>query len=141
SAVKYGFLFQGQYYHWQKKPRGTPTTGLPACAFVAFVQNHDQIANTLYGARLGAMTSPGRARALTALLLLAPQTPMLFMGQEYGASQPFTFFADHNPELARLVHRGRREFVAQFKPYATERAQERVRSEEHTSELQSRENL
>lgn len=126
SAVKHGFLFQGQYYHWQKKPRGTPTTGLPACAFIAFIQNHDQVANTLYGERLGAMTSPGRARAMTALLLLGPHTPMLFMGQEYGASQFFTFFADHNPELAQLVHRGRREFVAQFKPYATERAQERV---------------
>lgn len=126
SAVKYGFLYQGQFYHWQKQPRGTPTVGLPAFAFITFIQNHDQIANTLYGERLSRMTSPGRARALTALLLLGPNTPMLFMGQEYGASQLFTFFADHKPELAQLVHRGRREFVAQFKPYATERAQERV---------------
>jgi len=126
SAAKYGFLFQGQYYHWQKQPRGTPTTGLPAWCFVHFTQNHDQIANTLYGERLNALTSPGRYRAVTALLLLGPQTPLLFMGQEYGASQPFTFFADHKPELARQVHSGRREFVAQFKPYATGPAQARV---------------
>ncbi len=126
SATKRGFLFQGQYYHWQRKPRGMPTTGLPAWAFVSFIQNHDQVANTLYGERIWALTSPGRCRAMTALMLLGPQTPMLFMGQEYGATQPFTFFADHEPELARLVHSGRREFVAQFKPYATERAQARV---------------
>ena len=126
SAAKYGFLFQGQYYHWQHKPRGTPTTGQPAWAFIIFIQNHDQVANTLSGERIGVLTSPGRHRAMTALMLLSPQTPMLFMGQEYGATQPFTFFADHKQDLARKVHSGRREFVAQFEPYATGPAQARV---------------
>ncbi len=126
AAAKYGFLFQGQYYHWQRKPRGVPVTTQPAWAFVTFIQNHDQVANTLYGERIGALTSPGRCRAMTALLLLAPQTPLLFMGQEYGATQPFTFFADHTPELAAQVHAGRRQFIAQFEPYATQPAQSQV---------------
>jgi len=91
SAAKRGFLFQGQYYHWQKQPRGTPLTTQPAWAMVTFVQNHDQVGNTLYGQRLHQLTSPGRLRAMTAFLLLAPQTPLLFMGQEFAASQPFPF--------------------------------------------------
>jgi maltooligosyltrehalose trehalohydrolase len=126
SAVKRGFLFQGQYYHWQRKPRGTALGAQPAWALVAFTQNHDQVANTLYGERLHELTSPGRYRAMTALLLLAPQTPLLFMGQEFAASQPFAFFADHKPELAAKVHAGRREFLRQFTTYATPSAQEKV---------------
>jgi maltooligosyltrehalose trehalohydrolase len=126
SAVKRGFLFQGQYYHWQKKPRGTPLGDAPAWALIAYIQNHDQVGNTLYGERLHHLTSPGRLRAMTALLLLAPHTPMLFMGQEFGASQPFGFFADHHSELAQQVHSGRREFLRQFATYATPSAQEKV---------------
>jgi maltooligosyltrehalose trehalohydrolase len=60
------------------------------------------------------MTTPGRHRALTTLLLLGPQTPMLFMGEEFAASNPFYYFADHEPELAKLVTSGRREFMSQF---------------------------
>lgn len=126
STVKRGFLFQGQYYHWQKKPRGTPVTTEPASAFVNFIQNHDQVANTFYGLRLHKLTSPGRLRAMTALMLLAPQTPMLFMGQEFAASAPFPFFADHRPELAAQVHEGRREFLSQFVNFATDEARARV---------------
>ena len=126
SAVKRGFLYQGQYYHWQKQPRGTPMEALPAWSLVAFTQNHDQVGNTLYGERLHELTSPGRYRSMTALLLLAPQTPMLFMGQEFAASQPFAFFADHRPELAAKVHAGRRDFLKQFATYATPSAQEKV---------------
>jgi maltooligosyltrehalose trehalohydrolase len=126
SAVKRGFLFQGQYYHWQKKPRGTPVTTQPASAFVSFIQNHDQIANTFYGLRLHKLTSPGRLRSMTALMLLAPQTPMLFMGQEFAASALFPFFADHKPKLAAQVHEGRREFLSQFVNFASEQARERV---------------
>lgn len=126
SAAKRGFLYQGQYYDWQKQPRGTPTGSLPAWSMVAFIQNHDQVGNTLYGERLHEITSPGRLRAMTALLLLAPQTPMLFMGQEFGASQAFAFFADHKPELASQVHAGRRQFLSQFTTYATPSAQDKV---------------
>ncbi len=114
SSVKWGFLYQGQYYGWHRKPRGTPSLGIPAPRFVHYLDNHDQVAN-LPGSRRGAaFTSPGRQRAMTALLLLCPQTPLLFQGQEYGAESPFPYFADHRGELARAVAQGRRQFISQF---------------------------
>jgi maltooligosyltrehalose trehalohydrolase len=125
STVKHGFLYQGQHYLWQKKRRGTRTRGIPPQAFVNFLENHDQAANN-GGKRLWQTTSPGRYRALTALLLLCPETPMLFQGQEFASSSPFYYFADHKPELARLVHKGRKEFVAQFPNLATPAMQERI---------------
>jgi maltooligosyltrehalose trehalohydrolase len=114
SAAKRGFLYQGQHYAWQKKSRGTPTTGMDASRFITFLQNHDQVANSTRGLRLHELTSPGRYRAATALLLLVPQTPMLFQGQEFAASSPFLYFADNAPENAGLVRNGRREFLEQF---------------------------
>ncbi len=114
SAAKWGYLFQGQWYAWQKKRRGTPALGLTPSHFVAYLENHDQVANSLRGLRLHQLTSPGRYRAMTALLLLGPATPLLFQGQEFAASTPFLYFADHTPELARLVAGGRREFLMQF---------------------------
>lgn len=96
--------------------RGTlaaPDVLAPA-QLVTFLENHDQIAHSARGLRLNALTSPGRWRALTALLLLSPGTPLLFMGQEFGASSPFLFFADHEPGLAELVRRGRAELLAQL---------------------------
>jgi maltooligosyltrehalose trehalohydrolase len=114
SAVKWGFLFQGQWYSWQNQRRGTPTLDLHPAAFVTFIQNHDQVANSVAGRRIHQLTSPGRLRAMTALTLLAPGTPMLFMGQEFAASSPFLYFADHEPELAEQVAAGRRTFLSQF---------------------------
>jgi maltooligosyltrehalose trehalohydrolase len=114
SAVKHGFLFQGQRYAWQGKRRGTSTRGLPPRAFVAFLENHDQVANSPHGERLRTRTSPGRWRAMTALLLLAPWTPMLFQGVERAATQPFLYFADHGGELSRAVRAGRAAFERQF---------------------------
>ena len=119
SAVKYGFLFQGQRYDWQKKRRGTPTRGMNPATFVNYIENHDQVANTGRGARLHQRTSPGRYRAMTTLLLLAPGTPLLFQGQEFQSSVPFMYFADHHAELGRAVSKGRREFLAQFPSFAT----------------------
>lgn len=118
SAVKWGFLFQGQHYTWQKKRRGTRSLDLEPWNFVTYLQNHDQVANSLGGLRADRLAGPGKLRALTALLLLGPASPMLFQGQEFGASSPFLFFADHNPELAALVAKGRREFLRQFKTIA-----------------------
>jgi maltooligosyltrehalose trehalohydrolase len=126
SVVKRGFLFQGQRYDWQKKPRGTVVKGDPAHAFVFYLQNHDQVANHLHGDRIHAMVAPARYRALVALMLLAPQTPMLFMGQEFAASAPFLFFADHHSDLAVKVYEGRRKFLSEFPEYATPEAQEAV---------------
>ncbi len=119
SAVKHGFLYQGQWYFWQKKFRGTPVLDVPAEQFIAYLQNHDQIANSLRGQRLHQITSPGRSRAMTALLLLGPNTPMLFQGQEFAASAPFLYFADHEPELAVKVVEGRRKFLSQFRSLAS----------------------
>src|SRR5260370_12412414 len=101
SSLKYGFLFQGQRYNWQKKRRGSPSLRLKPASFVTFIQNHDQVANSAFGVRIQFLTDPGHLRAMTALLLLAPGTPMLFQGQEFGASSPFLFFADHTKELAQ----------------------------------------
>jgi maltooligosyltrehalose trehalohydrolase len=123
SALKWGFLYQGQWYAWQKQHRGTPTRGLAPAAFINFLENHDQICNSGFGERIHYSSHPGCYRALTALLLLAPSTPLLFMGQEFGASSPFVFFADHKPELAKLVHQGRKDFVAQFASLATPESQ------------------
>jgi len=122
SAVKYGYLYQGQRYKWQRKRRGTPAFDLNPEVFVNFLQNHDQVANSARGERVHALASPGRLRALTALVLLAPSTPMLFQGQEFASSAPFLYFADHEPELARKVRRGRVEFLAQFRSIATREA-------------------
>ncbi len=117
SAARRGFLFQGQHYAWQGKRRGVPTESAAAASFITFLQNHDQVANTLQGRRLTDLACAARLRALTAVWLLSPGTPLFFMGQEFGASNPFPFFADHQPELAAKVWAGRREFLAQFDAY------------------------
>jgi len=126
AAARHGFLYQGQYYQWQGKRRGAPTTGVPAHAFVAFIENHDQVANGACSRRTSRLSHPGAHRALTSLLLLGPWTPLLFQGQEWATARPFPFFAQHEPELAWLVQKGRREFLAQFPSLASRRAQECV---------------
>jgi maltooligosyltrehalose trehalohydrolase len=90
---------------------------------VNFLENHDQVSNSGHGRRLDQLTSPGVHRALTALLLLAPGTPLLFQGQEFASSAPFVFFADHEPDLAAAVDKGRRQFLAQFDSLSSEEAQ------------------
>lgn len=119
SAMKYGYLYQGQRYKWQKARRGTPGFDVNPAAFVTFIENHDQIANSAYGKRSSALTSPGKLRAITALMLLGPGTPMLFQGQEFAASAPFLFFADQNSELNQLIRKGRAEFLSQFRSLNT----------------------
>ena len=118
SCIRRGFLYQGQWYPWQKQARGSPLRGRGAAACVVFLQNHDQVGNTFTGERIHSHCAPSKYRALLALTLLAPQTPLLFMGQEFAASTPFKFFTDHTQELTQLVHAGRREFVRQFEAYA-----------------------
>jgi maltooligosyltrehalose trehalohydrolase len=114
SAAKHGFLFQGQRFAWQDKARGSPTRGLPRGSLVAFLENHDQVANSARGERTSALTTPGRWRALTALLLLGPWTPLLFQGQEHGSRRPFLYFVDHGAPLAHAIRAGRAEFLRQF---------------------------
>ncbi len=118
SATKWGFLYQGQWNRRQKRRRGTPAFGLNAEQFVNFLQNHDQVGNSAQGQRSHQLTSPGRCRAMTALLLLGPGTPLLFQGQEFNASAPFLYFADHDVELGQLVRHGRQESLRQFRSLA-----------------------
>lgn len=114
SAAKYGYLFQGQRYHWQKNRRGTPSDGLSSYSFVTFIENHDQVANSARGLRLHQLSSPGKYRAMAALLLLFPGMPMLFQGQEFASLAPFLYFADQEDEHAETVANGRLEFLKQF---------------------------
>jgi maltooligosyltrehalose trehalohydrolase len=114
ASVKHGFLYQGQRSNWQNKRRGSPSRDIDPAQRVTFLENHDQVANSGRGLRLPDLTDGGRLRAMTALLLLAPGTPLLFQGQEFASSKPFLYFADHKDELARLVAKGRREFLMQF---------------------------
>jgi maltooligosyltrehalose trehalohydrolase len=118
SAAKWGFLYQGQHYAWQKKSRGEPALDCAPAQFVIFLENHDQVANSARGWRVHQQTSPGRFRAMTALTLLLPGTPLLFQGQEFASSKPFLFFADHQGDLGKAVRNGRADFLSQFKRYA-----------------------
>jgi maltooligosyltrehalose trehalohydrolase len=126
SAAKLGYLFQGQRYAWQKQARGTRADGIDPVSFVHFIENHDQLANTGDGSRTHTNTTPGRYRAMSALFILMPGTPLLFQGQEFGASAPFLFFADHRPELAAAVQKGRAEFLSQFPSLASPEMQRRL---------------
>jgi maltooligosyltrehalose trehalohydrolase len=126
SAVKWGYLYQGQHYRWQGKRRGAPGLDLDPSTFVNFLENHDQVANSARGERLHSVCAPARYRALTALLLLAPGTPMLFQGQEFASSAPFPYFADQSPEIASQVREGRKKFLAQFPSLALQEVQARI---------------
>jgi maltooligosyltrehalose trehalohydrolase len=118
SAMKWGYLYQGQWNARQHRRRGSPAVGLGSEQFVNFLQNHDQVGNSALGRRSQQLTSPGRHRAMTALLLLAPGTPLLFQGQEFNSSSPFLYFADHDVELGELVRQGRQESLRQFRSLA-----------------------
>lgn len=126
SAARHGFLYQGQPYRWQKKRRGTSAFGLPPQSMVAFIENHDQIANSIDGTRPRLATSPGRYRAMSALLLLTSWTPLLFQGEEFGATSPFLYFADVNEELGEPVRKGRFNFLKQFPGVESEAVQRRL---------------
>lgn len=123
SALKRGFLYQGQIYPWQKNPRGTSTRGLACHRFVHYLENHDQCANLGFGERLTDVASASHLRAMTAVLLLGPALPLLFQGQETGSRRPWLFFVDHCEDLRDPIRRGRAEFVAQFATLASSEAQ------------------
>jgi maltooligosyltrehalose trehalohydrolase len=114
SMATRNLLYQGQWYSWQKQGRGHDATKHPHEAFVCFLENHDQVANTGTGERLHNFVDRGTWRALSTLLLLGPAVPLLFQGQEEAVEQPFTYFADHTPPLSDAVRTGRLEFLSQF---------------------------
>ena len=114
SAAKYGYLYQGEWYTWQNQRRGTPAFDLPPSAFVNFLQNHDQVSNSATGERPDRFCAPGDYRAMTTLLMMLPGTPMLFQGQDFGATTGFQFFSDHKAEIAKLSREGRATSLSQF---------------------------
>jgi len=122
-----GFAYQGEpscYRHGA--PRGEPSRDLPLTAFVSFLQNHDQIGNRAFGERITRLAPEAAVRALTAVLLLAPSPPLLFMGQERGATQPFPFFCDFGADLAAAVTEGRRREFARFPEFGDSAARARI---------------
>jgi malto-oligosyltrehalose trehalohydrolase len=122
-----GFAFQGEPSPFRANaPRGEPSGHLPPGAFVNFLQTHDQIGNRAFGERLCHLAAPERLAALAAVLLLAPQTPLLFMGEEFAAAQPFLFFCDFGPDLAAAVTTGRRREFAGFERFADPAARARI---------------
>jgi malto-oligosyltrehalose trehalohydrolase len=116
-ALAEGFAYQGELMSYRNAPRGTASTELPPTAFVAFIQNHDQIGNRAYGERIVQLASDAAVRAIAAVYLLLPQVPMLFMGEEWNATQPFAFFCDFSGDLAQAVSEGRRAEFARFKDF------------------------
>jgi maltooligosyltrehalose trehalohydrolase len=125
-ALAEGFAFQGEVMQFRGTPRGEPSAMLPPTAFVAFIQNHDQIGNRAFGERLIALAPSPAVRALVAVYLLLPQVPMLFMGEEWGAAQPFPFFCDFSGDLADAVQTGRRAEFAKFPEFQDEALRQRI---------------
>lgn len=122
-----GFAYQGEPSpHRGGIRRGEPSAHLPPARFVGFLQNHDQVGNRALGERLGALAEPEALEVLTAMLLLAPHVPLLFMGEEYGERRPFPFFCDFHDDLADAVREGRRREFARFPAFADPAARERI---------------
>ncbi len=117
-TLRQGWFYEGQESKNLGHARGTSASGLPPRGLVHCIQNHDQVGNRAHGERLGHDVSPAAFRAMSALLLLSPYTPLLFMGQEWNASTPFLYFTDHNEELGKLVTEGRRKEFAGFARFA-----------------------
>ncbi|MFL1501099.1 MULTISPECIES: malto-oligosyltrehalose trehalohydrolase [unclassified Pseudomonas] len=120
-----GFIYQGHTTR-HGHARGEPSADLPPSAFVAFLQNHDQIGNRALGERLHQLCSPQALKAATALLLLSPMIPLMFMGDEVNADEPFLFFTDHHGELAEAVREGRRNEFADFAAFKDPERREHI---------------
>ncbi|WP_438019502.1 malto-oligosyltrehalose trehalohydrolase [Sorangium sp. So ce315] len=118
ATIRKGWLYEGQVSKHAGKPRGTPAEPVPPPRFVHCIQNHDQIGNRALGDRLGETVTQAAFRTMSALLLITPYTPLLFMGQEWNARTPFQYFTDHNAELGRLVTEGRRREFQYFTSFS-----------------------
>ncbi len=121
-ALAEGFVYQGEYSQFRGASRGEPSAGLPPAAFVGFLQNHDMVGNRALGDRIGSVAGPQLLAAAYVCLLLTPEVPMLFMGEEFAASTPFPYFCDFGAELAQSVSAGRRREFEHFAAFATETA-------------------
>ena len=109
KALTGAFVYDGRYSRFRDRRHGRPATGLTGHHFLGYLQNHDQIGNRAQGERSSHLLSPGRLKIAAALVLTSPFVPLLFQGEEWGASTPFQYFTDHeDPELGRAVREGRR---------------------------------
>lgn len=114
-ALEQGFVFQGEHFNFWGKPRGAPPSGIPLERHVFCIQNHDQVGNRAKGERLSYLLPAGACKVAAALLLLGPETPLLFMGEEYSETAPFQYFTSYgDPDLARAVSEGRRREFKDF---------------------------
>jgi maltooligosyltrehalose trehalohydrolase len=125
-ALAEGFAFQGGMMKHRGRARGEPSGHLPPTAFVSFIQNHDQVGNRAFGDRLTSIAPATAVRAVASIYLLLPQIPMIFMGEEFGASQPFPYFCDFEPELAAAVRDGRRAEFAKFPEFQDPQKREMI---------------
>ena len=126
-ALSSGYVYQGDVSHYRDaEVRGEPSGHLPPTAFVAFIQNHDQVGNRAFGERIADLAEHGAVKAMQAVLLLAPNIPLLFMGEEWGATQPFCFFTDFHDEVADAVREGRRREFRKFPEFASEAARAHI---------------
>ncbi|WP_217433622.1 malto-oligosyltrehalose trehalohydrolase [Caulobacter sp. S45] len=126
-CLSQGFIYQGEPSpNHDGEPRGEPSDDLPPTAFVSFLQNHDQAGNRAMGERLIDLADPQALRAATALMLLCPQIPLLFMGEETGSRTPFLFFTDFHDELADAVREGRRKEFAKFPEFSDPERRKRI---------------
>ncbi len=121
-----GFAYQGEVSPFTSEKRGEPSAQLPPSAFVDFLQNHDQVGNRAMGERLISLSEEKILKALTAVFLLAPSPPMLFMGEEWGCAQPFLFFCDFEGELGDAVRNGRRAEFSRFAAFRDPAARARI---------------
>ncbi|MDB4915374.1 MAG: malto-oligosyltrehalose trehalohydrolase [Gemmatimonadetes bacterium] len=126
-ALREGFVYQGQHSKHRGAPRGSPSAQLATTSFINCLQNHDQVGNRAFGERLTSLADAWAVKAAAELLMLCPHIPMVFMGEEVGASQPFLYFTDHrNTQLANAVREGRRTEFAKFPAFANARTRERI---------------
>ncbi|PDT02803.1 malto-oligosyltrehalose trehalohydrolase [Rhizobium chutanense] len=114
KALAEGFVFQGEHMPYRGRNRGRPSGHLPPTAFVSFIQNHDQIGNRALGDRVLASSPVDAVKAVISIYLLAPEIPMLFMGEEWGATEPFPFFCDFDEDLNEKVRQGRRQELSRL---------------------------
>jgi maltooligosyltrehalose trehalohydrolase len=126
TTLQQGWFFTGQYSEHLREPRGTDASSIPPARFVICLQNHDQVGNRAHGERLNHQIDAAAFRAATVVLLMAPHTPLLFMGQEWAASSPFQYFTDHAEPLGRLVTEGRRREFRDFAAFSGDAAGEDV---------------
>lgn len=126
-ALATGFAYQGEASPFRGGTRrGEPSDGLPATAFVSFLQNHDQIGNTPFGTRIAASAAEALLHIAITIVLLSPQVPLLFMGEEWASARPFRFFCDFAPPLDEAVREGRRREFAQFPEFSDAAARESI---------------